>query len=117
MRRSLVLAAVAACLLVPATASAAPRECGSYGDKGNGRVGWTYGKVYGAGIFNVTARRTWCATARRVARRAYGKYSGSGRTWRYGSWRCRLLSTGLESTDTRCTKRRGRVVVRWQSGA
>ncbi len=61
------------CVARPVHRSAAPvRECGNYGDKGNGETGWTYGRVYGAGIFNVTGRRVWCTTARRVARRIPG---------------------------------------------
>ncbi len=115
MRHALALAAVFAALLVPPTASAAPvRECGNYGDKGNGQTGWTYGKVYGAGIFNVTGRRVWCTTARRVARRAYRRYPGRGRKWRYGKWTCRILASRHEYSDTRCTKR-GMHIVHWQA--
>lgn len=116
MLRSIVIAALATCLIVPSAASAAPiRECGNF-DPGKGR--WTYGQVQGAGLFNLTTRRVWCTVARRVALRAYNTYERD-RRWRWRGWQCRVLSSGYESSDTRCKKRRdGRWhVVRWQSGA
>ncbi len=103
-------------LLVPSAASAAPiRECGNYGDTGSGRVGWTFGEVYGAGIFNLTSRRVSCRTARRVARYSYptDRYV---RRWSWRGYRCRILSSAHEYSDQRCTKIGGRV-VRWQSGS
>lgn len=117
MRRLLILAAVVTgSLAVAGPASAAPvRECGNHGDKGNGEVGWTYGKVFGAGVLNVTTRRVRCPVARRVSLRAYNTYDG-GSTWRWQGWFCKAIGRGQEFSDTRCRKRRVHV-VRWQSGA
>ena len=113
VRRSILLAVLAAALAVPSPASAAPiRECGNF-DFGTGR--WTYGQVRGAGHFNLTTRRVWCTVARQVAMRAYNTYEG-GRRWRWRGWRCRIVSRRHEFSDARCKKRRVHV-VRWQSGA
>lgn len=115
--RLLLLAVVIFALAAPSPASAAPiRECGNYGDKGNGSSGWTYGTVYGAGIFNVTTSRVWCTVARRVSLRAYNTYERGDTVWRWRGWYCKVLASGYESQDTRCRKRRVHV-VRWQSGA
>ncbi len=117
VRRCTIIAALIAALVVPSAASAVPiRECGNYGDRGDGTFGWTYGQVYGAGTFNVTTRRVWCTVARRVALRAYNTYERGDEVWRWRGWYCRRLSSGYESSDTRCRKRRVHV-VRWQSGA
>jgi hypothetical protein len=116
MRRSSIIALLlTAFLFAPSAASAAPiRECGNYGWK-DGGMRWTYGQIEGAGIFNVTSRRVWCSVARQVARRAYNTYAG-GQTWRWKGWRCRILRSAHEFSDTRCTKRRTHI-VRWQAAA
>lgn len=113
--QSIAAATVVGVLLLPSTASAhSIRECGSHGDTGNGRIGWTYGRILGAGTFNVTSRVVSCRTARRVARRSYpDRYV---RRWSWRGWRCRILASAHEYSDQRCTKRGGRV-VRWQSGS
>ena len=99
---------VVAALAVPA--SAAPIvECGNYGATSSGRVGWTYGEIEGAGIYNVTTRNVGCSTARRFVRR----YRGTD-TY-YPTWRCREVND-YEFSDIRCTASRGRV-IHWQTGA
>ena len=107
------VAAAAAALFVVALAGPAHAasivECGNYGATASGRVGWTYGDIEGAGIYNVTTRNVGCATARRFVRR----YRGTD-TY-YPTWRCREIND-YEFSDIRCTASRGRV-IHWQTGA
>ena len=115
LRSSHAAAVVVGVLLIPSGASAAPiRECGDWGDTGSGRLGWTFGKIRGAGIFNLTSRRVSCRTARRVARFSYP--DRNVRRWSWRGYSCRILASAHEYSDQRCTKSGGRV-VRWQSGA
>jgi hypothetical protein len=119
-RKSLALLAQAAligCLVtggaaafVPATASAAVRNCGNYDG-----LEWTYDQIQGAGIFNVTARNTGCGTARRISLRSFNTYRG-GRRWQYGRWTCKIVRQGYEYTKARCARSGGRV-VKWETGA
>jgi len=113
MKRPLTLTILTLALLAPSSASAAApiRECGNYDG-----LHWTYGEVQEAGIFNLTSRRVWCSVARHVATHAYNTYERGDRVWRWKGWYCKVLSSGFESSDTRCRKRRVHV-VRWQSGA
>jgi hypothetical protein len=108
------LVAVAAAMLLPNGALAAPiRECGNHG-YANGRIRWTYGPLDAGGIFNVTSRVVDCPTARRVVLGASRKTHGHRFTYRL--WSCRVLSQGTDHADLRCTRAAGRV-VRWQVGA
>ena len=111
MKRLATLALVlCATALAPATADAAVRDCGNFN---NGE--WSDEPLVGAGIYNVKARNTSCATARRVTLRAFSTYSG-GTRWRYGKWTCKILRQAIEYTNARCS-RSGDRVVRWESGA
>ena len=92
----------------------AKHRCGNYGDPGDGKPRWTYRRVYGFYIVNVTSRGVGCGTARRVARHAFESYSGP--RWKYREWDCRIRSQKLEYQDVQCTKSGGRV-VRWETGA
>ena len=108
MRRfalTLLLTVVAA---TPASA-AGIRECGNYGDHGDGKSRWGMSDIRGAGLYNLTTRNVSCSTARRFARRYKGTDTG------YPTWRCREVSE-YESYDVRCTASRGRV-IRWQGGS
>lgn len=91
-------------------AAAAPvRECGNWGDHGDGRMRWGMSETFGAGIFNLTTRRVACRRARRFVRRYRGTDSY------YPTWRCREVNE-YEFSDIRCKASRGRV-IRWQAGA
>jgi hypothetical protein len=102
-------AVLAGAFAFPGAASAAVVECGNYGADDYGDVGWTYGEISGAGIFNVTTRRVGCRTARKFVL----SWNGNGR---YRGYRCRYVSQAYEFADIRCTASRGRV-IRWQTGA
>lgn len=95
----------------PAVAAEPVRKCGNYDLER-----WTYGQVYGAGIFNVKARVVRCRTARRVAIRSLHRARPDAGVWRWRVWTCRLLAEGYEFYDVRCRARRGRM-VRYQTGA
>lgn len=114
MRTRLVLLLAAAALAVGA-APAAAKPCGSYPDE-NGR--WTMGEIEGAGIYDVTASPALpCATARRVAMRAYRDRHADATTWTYrGFWSCRVLDEGYEYLRARCRTPGGRRVT-WESGS
>src|SRR5689334_11212938 len=43
------------------------RDCGNYGDHGDGEVYWDKSPVQGAGIFNLRTRDVGCRKARRMA--------------------------------------------------
>ena len=106
----LLVAAVSLSLVLAAPAGAAPvRECGNYGDHGDGRTRWGMSDIRGAGLYNLTTRNVSCRTARRFAQRYKGTDSG------YPTWRCREVSE-YEVYDVRCTASRGRV-IRWQGGS
>ncbi len=91
-------------------ASAAPvRECGNWGDHGDGSMRWGMSDISGAGIFNVTTRKVSCRKARRFVRR----YRGTD-TY-FPTWKCREVNE-YEFSDTRCTASRGRV-IHWQAGS
>jgi len=92
-----------------------PRRCGNYGNPGDGKPRWTYRRVYGFYIVNVTSLGVGCDTARRVVRHAFESYT-SGPRWKYREWDCRILSQKLEYQEVLCTKSGGRV-VRWTTGA
>lgn len=106
--------AVIAAVAVPGTASAAPiKECGNYGwIEDEGRTGWTYGPIDGAGIFNVTTRKVRCRYARRFVLSLDGQVGSD----RHRGFKCRYVSEEYEYADVRCTRRGGKV-IRWQTGA
>ena len=112
--RGLGVIALVAAIACPRAAVAAPiTECGNYGwIEGQGRTGWTYGRIDGAGIFNVTTRRVGCRYARRFVR----SWEGQVGARRHRGFKCRYVSQAHEYADVRCT-RRGAKVIRWQTGA
>lgn len=116
------VAAVAAALFLisaapAATGAASPgkavaRDCGNYGYIADEeRTGWTSGQVDGAGIFNVTARKTPCAAARRVA-----LHASPERKPRYRGWKCHYLKRSYENVKVRCEQTSTQTVT-WESGA
>jgi hypothetical protein len=119
-RIAIIAVAVAGALTVPATAQAAPiLECGQ-----NTTGHWSYGKPTGAGVWNLTTRNVRCGYARGFVYRAHRGWRSGGRPWyvHYGHWRnpaftCRELHGGWEFSDIRCTARRGRLVIHWQTGS
>ncbi len=110
-RSGLLAAAVATIALAaaPAVGAAPIRECGNWGDHGDGRMRWGTSDIHGAGIFNVTTRGVSCRVARRFVRRYRGPSTHAP------TWRCRE-HTRHELSDVRCTASQGRV-IRWQAGS
>jgi hypothetical protein len=126
MLRLAFAAVLAASLLIPSMAAAAPiRECNMSYDG----VRWYYGedqqKVQGYSAYNFTTRVATCSTARKVFRSMKRIRANSEREyWRKARrrrvvgliWRCTQVADGWEYSDVRCTARGGRV-VRWQEAS
>ncbi len=124
VRLTLVVAVLAATLLTPSLAAAAPiRECNMAWDG----LRWYYGsdrnKIQGYRADNFTTRVATCGTARKVFRASNRIKANSEREyWRKAArlraagrrWRCVEVADAHEFSDVRCTGRGGRV-VRWQS--
>lgn len=100
--------------LAAAPAVARVRDCGWYGDHGDGDLRWGPPPVYGVAL-HVTARSVSCRWARRfVGRRDAGRphrYPPPQRWRTHSGWRCRVVAEGEEYEKGRCVKRRR--VIKW----
>ena len=107
MKRLIILALAAVAVTVTATpvanAAAPIKECGNYSVE---KDRWTYGTVYGAGIFNLTTRNVTCRYARNIVTSANGM----------ATFNCKTLDEAYEYADIRCTRKAGKV-IRYQTGA
>jgi hypothetical protein len=126
LSRSVLVASIAAVLLVPSEAAAAPiRECNMSWDGTRWFYGSDQSRVRGYSAHNFTTRVATCRTARKVFRAKRRIRANSEREyWRKAKhlraagrrWRCYQVASGHEWSDVRC-KARGGCVVRWQEGS
>lgn len=127
-----------AAMASPAVAlSATVKKCGNYGvtegqepdANGTLKPRFTMEPIDGAGIFNITAQVSSCATARRIVRitnqvknnpctryDSAGLPVGARNPCRVIGFVCRSRRSGVESSVLRCT-RAGKRVVKYESGA